>query len=163
MNLKNGRQILRLPTGPWLHAPHRRDHALEPGEQQRGRQVDRLVGLRGVAFRGLACAQDGQERRRQRELHQPGHGQGPVLEVKAALERVRRVLGAVAREMHDRGRPDMVKHLVTTGHLYDPGCGRHQALDYARFRARHRERSSLERPADGNEQRVCLRSTNRLG
>lgn len=73
--------------------------------------MHRLVRLRAVAPRRLARREEGEERFRQSELHQPRHRQLlPVPQNEAALQRVGQVLLAVARQMDNGSRGQFVDH-----------------------------------------------------
>jgi hypothetical protein len=89
-----------------LNSPHRRNHVLEAGEQHCCSKMHDLIWLLGIALGCLAGGEIREPGLIKLELHEPRDGQLVVIEIKAALERVRPVLEAVAREMNEAGRLD---------------------------------------------------------
>lgn len=94
---------------PSPHAPHRSHHAAEPDEEHRSREVDCLVGLLRVALGRLARAEKGEEGVAQVEPHELRDGQPAVCKAEAGLERVPRVLLAVAGEVDDGRARDVLE------------------------------------------------------
>jgi hypothetical protein len=89
-----------------LGAPHRRNHVLETGEQHCGSKMHDLIWLLGIALGCLAGGEIREPWMVELKLHEPRDGQLVVVEVEAALERVRPMLKAVARKMDKAGRLD---------------------------------------------------------
>jgi hypothetical protein len=89
-----------------LGAPHRRNHVLETGEQHRCGKMHDLIWLLGVALGRLAGGEIREPWIIELKLHEPRDGQLIVVEIEAALERVRPMLEAVTRKMNKAGRLD---------------------------------------------------------
>jgi hypothetical protein len=104
-------------------SPHRSHDALEPDEQHRRCQVDRLVRLLTIALGRLARTQERQVCALQIELHEVRHRQRAVLaEVERTLERLPGVLSPMAGDMHEGCGRENRRRLLGCGHGPGRGC-----------------------------------------
>jgi hypothetical protein len=103
--------------------PHRSHDALEPDEQHRRREVDRLVRLVTIALGRLARTQERQVCTIQIELHEVRHGkQTIVAKVERALQWLAGVLKPVAGDVHERCGRERRRRLPGCGHGPGRGC-----------------------------------------
>jgi hypothetical protein len=104
-------------------SPHRSHDALEPDEQHRCCQVDRLVRLLPVALGRLARTQERQVCTLQIELHELRHGKHTIVaEVERAVERLCRVLESMTRDVYEGCRWERRRRLLGCGHGPGRGC-----------------------------------------
>jgi hypothetical protein len=97
------------------NVPHGCDYALEADKQHRRREVDGLVWLVLVRARRLACAEVGELRMWQMQLHEALERQAAVVQTEAAGERVVLGLMAMAREMENRRAGKTAHNIRDTG------------------------------------------------
>jgi hypothetical protein len=108
-------------TDSEVDTPHGRGHTLEPSEEHRGCQMNGLAGLCSVSPGCPACAENSQKPRGQLELHGFRHKKQAIFIMKAPLERIRQVLGAVTCNIQDRGGWYMLEHLPAAEDLHNLG------------------------------------------
>jgi hypothetical protein len=109
-------------------SPHRSHDTLEPDEQHCRREVYRLVRLVTITLRRLARTEEREKRALEVELHKCGHGQNVVIaEMERAVERLRRVLESMTRDVYEgcgwerRRRLRSLRHRLGRGCILDPG------------------------------------------
>jgi hypothetical protein len=110
-------------------SPHRSHDALEPDEQHRCREVDRLSRLVMVALGRLARTEEREKRALKVELHEVGHGQHVIIaEMERALEWLTGVLQPVACDVYQICGRKRCRRLRGLGHGLGQGCVQDSSL-----------------------------------
>lgn len=85
-----------------MRAPHCSHHTLEARKKHGSGQMNGLIGLSSIAFRGFASAQECEESLVEVERHQLRHGEHPILHYETAVEWACTVLVPMASQVKQR-------------------------------------------------------------